>query len=58
MSDDRDEPTIFRPAHKFMLNYNDRMNSYLDIPRYIAAYVRGSAGSASRSGRKKGVVIR
>lgn len=40
-------------TYKFMLNYNDRMNSYLDIPRYIAAYVRGSAGSASRreSGR-------
>lgn len=49
-SDDR-EPTI-PPAHKFMLNYNDRMNSYLDIPRYIAVYVRGRAGSVSRRKRE------
>lgn len=36
-----------------MLNYNDRMNSYLDIPRYIAVYVRGSTGSVSRREREK-----
>jgi len=29
------------------------MNSYLDIPHYIAVYVRGSAGSVSRRERER-----
>lgn len=46
-----------------MLNYNDRMNSYFDIPlRYIAASMRDGVGRKLREERErereKKVVIR